>query len=1145
MHGVLLADESELNRIATLSFQDWSTCLCSAATAPSPEQLETNRQNVGSAPHWNGRCARASLSRERTSDYTPQDYQRAMEALQTQNAGLNTAVMELEERIPERLKMARKIKDEQWGANTLEADGRRLFLIDPISVKSRSAPPLTLPGHAFLDLYADGQLDDGSMWGLTLADGKTRTRLTLRIDPQRKCWLEAPDHRGIYRQMDGPLPSGKTLPDINAAFETAFKRYLATMTKAYQTLLASLLTSLPLAERNVLAQGEVEILRLRASKTPGNLAIQQKARKGFVLKATQGDDITYYEVIPSAGIIRSRSALRVAIIAGNRRELPLHVSLPESPYSPGQNTRTSLLLDLEAHVQGKMPEKKPHCYGFLDSVALVPPASAANAAATDTEAAVLAARLNAVAEVIASKFLYVDENELRTEARGMTSFDEIRARNEKRRETFVTVVKGFVPFWGSIEDLLSDSTTSKVLGGLGLLADLASFLFPIGKFISGSVRLIKASTGTARIAVKASLPSFSTLTRKLLISTVRNTNPLDVIPSVVRGVSKGLLGVGRVAVWGINSLRTSVAGFRLARNLPQAIDAGQWKPLNASDRLATLDGIDDVLVRQTNPRDSKQLHLVDPVTSLPYGPRLNNGRSLTEGRSAFKALPPSESHALAEIPDNARVREMFEVDGRTTMLIDDVPYRLDGNQLRRADLIDDQSMFKAMPCRLRRAGNNRCQTRYVTREPAATPAVGTFDEKKDYAPWFGDSIYTPANARQSMSLRQLKRNSQHQATMSFQKGIYGRLKVEIPSSNPRQPHILEAGATIVPAIDGSKHYVFTRLDAGDFYVAELAKGQTFATPLTLRKANTLPADLKDELMTVYTGSLNANNMARIHGVEAVKRAMKTMDEIAIPIGGRVNPPDTLKHLKVDTSPGEAVLFDHASRMIITRKPTSAAAWSRSETASAPFRQRAADIFDTLHAGGRLDLDMVNNTQINRTLHSDLIIDQVIGRVQNLIPFSPQTGKPRNIAYADIVTATGKREVYVSVSGGQGVTSELPLFKRPLANDSVVIGDTTYFNVDAGQRFARTSLNVSEDGRILAIPHTIQNIERYNPGMTVRPTSLDSEAKLISVLREKYPQQSMLKSVDVVTTLPPCNSCSVVIKEFGFNGSAQGLKVMWD
>jgi hypothetical protein len=121
---------------------------------------------------------------------------------------------------------------------------------------------------------------------------------------------------------------------------------------------------------------------------------------------------------------------------------------------------------------------------------------------------------------------------------------------------------------------------------------------------------------------------------------------------------------------------------------------------------------------------------------------------------------------------------------------------------------------------------------------------------------------------------------------------------------------------------------------------------------------------------------------------------------------------------------------------------------------------------------------------------------------------------------------------------------LPLFKSPFAKDKVIVGDTTYFNVDAGQTFNRTSLNVSEDGKLLAIPHTIKNIDTYTPAITSRPTSLDSEAKLIGVIRGKYPDIKTIRSINVVTTMPPCSSCSVVIKEFGYDGAADGLKVLW-
>jgi hypothetical protein len=1132
MHGVLLADEEPLNRPQPLSFQalvDLPLQLSADADADLLENIA--RLRLGPALEW--AVCTGFVEARTDADYDEKDLERAMVALEIHTAGLNAAVMALEEPIPERLKMARQITDKQYGANALGPAGHRFFPLDPpTSLSFKDMPTVKRVSYAFLDLYADGQFEHEKRWGVTEADGQTRTSTTFRIDHQRRGYLERKDAAGDYRPMisGGFIASGRTLPNINVAFESAFNHYLTTATEAYQTLITSLLASLPLAERRALAEGVVEVLRLRMSLKQNGQSADIKARKGFLLKVSKDDEISYYEVIPSAGLIRLKPGLRFSTIAGVHTEFPLHAVIPNQSYSPEHNISTSLLIDDKAHFHGTTPAPNAYCMGYLDSVAHVSPAEAFESGGTP---AAMAPRLNEVADCIAAKFLYVDEQQIRIEARGMTAFDVIRAEGESRRETLVTIVKGFVPFWGSLDDLLADNANSKAIGGVGLLLDLASFLCPIGKFMSGSIRLLKAATGTARITVKASLPTFSTLTRKLLVSSVKNLNPLDGIPSLLKGAGKGLSMVGRASASGIRTL-SGIGNFRLFHNLPQSIDPGQWKAVNQHDQLATINGINDVLVRHTDVLDLRRLHLLDLVTALPYGPRLHNSRQLILGRSTFKALPPTATHALAELPQYASVRELLEVDGRTTLLIDDIPYRLDGDRLRRADLIADQSIYKALPCRVKRAGDDLCKTRYVTREPAPTPAAGSFDQSKGWAPWFGDSLYTPAVAGQSLLLKTLKSKNQHSATLAFQKGIYARIKVALPAGAQNRLDTLETGATVVPAIDGSRHYVFTRLDAGAFYVADLPSGQSLFAPLTLRKAETLPADLRDELTTVYTGSLNANNMARIHGVEAVERAMKTMDEIAIPIGGHAFPASTLKRLKVDTSPGEAVLFDHSTRMIVSHLATGATSWSRSRTASPAFRRRAADVFDTLFVEKTIEV----------TSNSDLKIHKTMDKLRRLLPAGHQSANARNIAYADIVTASGQREVYVSVSGAQGLTAELPLFKPPFAADKVVVGDTTYFNIDFGQTFNRSSLTVSEEGKLLAIPHTIKNIETYTPAMTTRPTSLDSEAKLISVLREKYPDNAMITSIDVATTMPPCSSCAVVIKEFGHDRAADSLKVLW-
>ncbi|MGZ7459263.1 hypothetical protein ACXPVS_21600 [Pseudomonas sp. Ma2-10] len=1134
MHGVLLADELGLDRLQPLSFQQLVDLPLTQSADASSERLEQiARLRIGPALEW-AVCCGIVQSRAK-SDYDEDDMKRAMAALESHSESLNNAVMTLDLPPPERLKMAKRVKDDLFGDATFESDGSKLLRDEPPSnLGFRDMPSLKLPGDAFLDVYADGQFDDESKWFVTQSDGKTRTRHWIKIDDKRTLHHEEfrKNHRGIERRVFSRY-GGKTLPDINTQFETDFTNYLSKIRTAYQTLIASLLTSLPLSDRQALEWGDIRLLSLHLEKTHIALRGDIRPRKGFVLQVTHHHEITYYELIPSAGVIRCRPHLRFSTVKGVRTTFPLHASIPGQTHTA--EISASLLLDWSAHLDGKQPADRAYCIAILGVVGDVPAASHSEGTAR------VSSRLNAVAHYIATHFLYVDERQLHTQARGMTAFDIIRARNEQRRDTFAELAQGLVPFWGSIEDLLSGKTERILTGVIGLVLDLASFISPVGKFMSGSVRLIRAGATASRMTVKASLPSFSTLTQNLLTASLRNLNPLDGAPTLLktmgRGARKGLYTAGHIGASGFKKLAGHADSYRLIHNLPQTTDPGRWKPLTNSDRLATVNGVDDVLVRNTSPSDLTRFHPVDPVTSLPYGPRLsNNRRNFMQGRSVFKMSPPTESHVLAELPEHVRLRKILEVDGRTTVFVDDVPYRLDGDTLRRADMIDSSEILKAIPCRPRRAPTaDVCKTSYATRNPAPTPALNSFDETKGWAPWFGDTIYTPANPEWPLSLKALRNLDQLTASIAFQKGIYGRIRASIPLSRTNQFDTLEAGAIIVPAIDGSKHYVFTRLDAGDFYVAERLPVQSFSAPLTLRKTQTLPANLVEELKTVYTGSLNANNTVRIHGIEAVERAMRTMDEIAIPIGGHANPPNTLKLLEVDTSPGEAVFFDHSTRMIVSKLPTGATSWSRSRSASDSFRQSTAEIFDTLFVG----------KTISPQLNSDLKINRTMSTFQKLLPPSLQTQSARNIAYAAVVTSAGKREVYVSVSGAQGLTGELPLFKTPFAPDEVIINGTTYFNIDVGQTFTRTSLNVTNDGKVLAIPHTIKDIDTYQPSMTSRPTSLDSEAKLISVLREKYPDREMITSVNVATTMPPCNSCSVVMKEFGHDGTAGTLDVLWN
>ncbi|KOY00075.1 deaminase domain-containing protein [Pseudomonas nunensis] len=1147
-HAVLLAEALGEGLLQRLSFQQLVELPLALSEGASEEDLASIAlARVVPALEW--AVTQGIVIQRKDMDYSVAEIEQAVKALDEHSEQLRSAITRIDVTPPDRLAMAKAQKDKLFPGAGFD-DGRKLVLkekpahVGPGLLKT----PSFVVSYTFEDVCADGQFNQGKTWLITETDGETTDNLWVRMDAKRRLFtnhfsgFDEPPHAPYFN------PNRKVLPDISAQFQTKLDAHLVSIKGAYETLIISLFATLPPADRQILDRGKVQLLSLRG-ETKDLRAIFEKpemtmplrTRMGFVLRVTHEIRSYYYEVLPRTGFIRRRDDITSDML-GPAQEFAFFTAGPGAPFIPEQETLFSLHPDLvnrskslpfdwDAHTKGTVPNQDAQCSAILDAIGDSLPAKPS----LTHFPSLSSPRFQEIAKFISGHFLFVDETALRAYARGQTQFDIKRQKNQAKLQA----LKSFVPFWSSIDDLMSGDAKTILEGVIGLGADLASFLFPIGKFMSGSLKIAMMA---GKVSARTSLRSFGTLTRKLMTSTLKNLNPIEGLPTLLKSiVRKGIVGVIRLSSKGIRNARTltgSAGSYSFIKGLPQVSEPGRWRPLIEGDQLARFNRVSDVPTRSIPAADATPRHfLVDPLSSRPYGPGLSNSiDGVSPGRSAYSTVEKTDSHVVVHIGDNNEVVEILEVDGRTTLLIDDVPYRLDADVLRRADDMDIGDGLKALPCRIRRApGAEVCQTRYVTRTPAPTPDIGLFDDSKGWAPWFGDSIYTPATNRAAMESFNIATHPSFHATMEFQKGLYGRVKVSIPVAGEELVDTFDVGTTIVEAMDGSKHYLFTRLNAGDFYVAEIAKGQSVRDALIFRKASTLPDEVRKELLVVYTGSLNANNTVRIHGVEAVERALKTMEEIAIPIGGHANPPDTLKWLKVDTSPGEAAMFDHSTRMIISKLPEGATSWSRSKDAPEAFRQRTAEIFDTL---------FLKTVITPKNATSALKIDATMHQFHKLLPYRLRQHSVRNIAYAEVITAAGKREVYVSVSGAQGATGHLPLFKHNRGMDEVIVGETTYFNIDRNASFPSTSLHVTDEGKLLAVPHTIGDIDNYRPDLTSRPTSLDSESKLISVIRKKYPNRESMKSVDVATTMPPCDSCSVVMKEFAYDGGENALQVLW-
>lgn len=1161
VHGVHLANAIDPLLLQRLNFQQLVDLPFRQAIEATVEELKLiTLTRLKPMLEW--AVTNGLIPYREDSNYTTQDIQEAAKRLDSEVESLNRAIRWLDSPPPERLNIARLKMARLFGESLFVSDGRKLaresnaFFTAP---QLRLMAPIGRPApdaYSFVDVYASGQLH-GKKWFITGPDGQYSTNIWVKIDSDRTLQtnLPLPDLAAI------PLER-RTLPDIEETFATHFKIYLNLIKNAYRTLITHQLASLPLADRHLLEYGSVKVYTLRQATTGIEAANESedrkrplRARNGFVLAATREGKTSYYELLPRAGVIRRRADITEQHIGGEQKTEKWRISRGSSVNASVIRPKT-LPFDWNAHVKGTLPDADAQCQAILDQLGDTLESMERNddSALPHTLESKVTQKIT---QHIAQHLLFVDEKELRDSCYGATEFDH----EEAKRKKVIELTKMLVPFWSSIEDLGSGDRDRLVSGAFGLFIDFASFVLPVGKFASGSLKLVRT---VGKWSFGETLPTFAKLTGTLLNATL---NPLDGISSLLRAGSQSAYRLGKKGYFNLKILSGRAGQYDFVKGMAHATDPGKWRPLVMHDQLGAVRGVDDVPVRNVGSSGKADYRLIDPLSTKAYGPPLDDEVSrLSLGRSHYDTLGRSD-HVIVEVPQKSHVREVLEVDGSRTLYLDDVPYRLRDGALCRASQLDASETLRKLPCRVRRAPDEICKTRYVLQDkPAERPPAGEFDTELSWAPWFGDTTLYPsipksANERALLAfegkiyeLKGGKLNTYKgrpewigltsktpvpretiSATIEFQTGLYGGIRVTGTAEGIDDIHV--TGALIIRSIDDRFNYVFTRLNFDDYYMTKLLATDSLEAPLILKKLGVddlLPGTPGEELQRVYIGSLNANNAARIYGRDQVELALDKIDEISIPIGAPVHPPSNMKWVKVNTYSAEAVLFDRRTRMIVADLPNGAAVWKPSRQAPDALQKSTADIFNALFTDPSIAAPLQSAAR-------PVTIDGAMRELQKILP----TQNPKNIAFASVITASGKNEVYVSVSGIEDYTRHLPLFKSNSGMSEITLNDVTYFNVDGIRSpIDPAALSLSPDGKLLAIPHLMDAAGSSSSDRLSRITSGDSESKLIGYISEKYPAPEDIKSITVATTLPPCESCSIVMKEFGHERGADALNVIW-
>lgn len=1088
------------------------------------------------------------IPQKQHEEYTQTEIELAISEFDTYTNALIDAINKLDKEAPERLSIAKSVIDNDFPKMTENGS-----IIDSYWSDHELAEPAKYVNwakrYSVIDVVAEDNFDSKKQWAV-IKKNSTTVEFYIWLDEDRKLHI-------------GDDSSGKkynTVCNAKERFKNDFNDYKTALTGAYETLIKSLLSSLTLPDRQALELGTLKIYTLRKEtykvqakhETPEK-TLPLRARNGLLLITTYKGITSTFELVPRAGVIRRITNLDTALLGGLLKSETWHIGV--NPYHVEVLRHQTLPLDWKAHSTGSEPLSAANCEAIIDQLGqtFMPPASVENA--DNTGLTINSKRSQEISRFIATELLFVDPKTLYQAAYGQTELDSI----EDSQKSFENFFKNFIPFWKSIEDIESDDTERKVNGAFGLSLEVASFGTPLGKLASGSLKLLN---NTTRLTVVARLTAFASLTKGVTILAIQALNPVDGVGSLLKALGSRGVKWGRSSIFTIKAMAGKAGHYEFAQSLPQIGDAGRWKPLSTGDRLASVKGLEDVPVRNTGSAVSPDFHAVDPVSGKPFGPRLSR-HEISMGPSTYQQIGIADNEELYVIAETAHVRKTLEVDGRTTVFIDDVPYRNHENSLWRVDSLDASKSLKTVPCRSRRAPGEICKTKYViTDTPAERPAEGTFMDLEDnWAPWFGDGRFTPsqptsAQPRQLLAFegkiyevkdgrlsifkgkpewiglvhkKPVSKNTIN-AELEFQDGIYGGLKVT--GSAEKIDDVHEVGALVVYSKDESHRYVFARLHMDDYYMAKFSASESVQGTLQMNKVpeqRFLEDTVEKELRRIYTGSLNANNMVHIHGREKVHLALDKIDEFAVKIGAPANPLDELKWVKVTAYSASSLLFDGPTRATAAKLSDGADLWTRSTLTPLELQQSVANRFDALFL------------RVTSEVSNSIKIDKAMEDLQKLLPYNQQ--RLRNIAFAEVKTAAGKNEIYVSVSGTGDNTKHLPLFKSKGSTGIVEFDDSVYFNIDKlSGPINPESLKLSSDEALLSIPHPITDPAR--PDIINWATSVDSESKLISFIRDKYPNTGDIRSINVVTTLPPCDSCSIILKGFSHDQRVDALNVIW-
>ncbi|OPA89891.1 hypothetical protein BFW88_15095 [Pseudomonas fluorescens] len=465
--------------------------------------------------------------------YTPQHYQQASKAFQAQNEQLVQALQVFNVPLPTRRDLAisqlRKVFPEH---SVEQLKALTVYIADP--AERRNQKPSEPVTRSLVETYMTGELVK-DRWML-LAPGEQPPQLPKANSPfdiHRR--LQPADQAAVDQNVRDLNARIADLPDVQAQLPDKVDAYLAALKQGLSTTTRKMIAELPLADRQALEYGEVELFALR-EQTDAVLTLEQtsaqveerRGRQGTLIRCVHNGAVSYFEVFAAKMLIVKREDLPAQLTLGGTLENHQKTYGRWAPTDVQTQNGAPEPFDFAAYTSDAGPRAGMTSPGIIiDKLGDTLPALDSRHADSPVPNSFASARSQAIVErIMQGNFIHHRDTVLKI-AQDELPIEQAREVSQRNKALFLSMI----PFVGAIVDLVNGNI---VEGSRGLIIDtFAALLGGAGTTVRS---LAKATKAVAPFGAKA----FSVLAKGVLVVSAF-LNPLDGTADLIRWGSKGLL----------------------------------------------------------------------------------------------------------------------------------------------------------------------------------------------------------------------------------------------------------------------------------------------------------------------------------------------------------------------------------------------------------------------------------------------------------------------------------------------------------------------------------------------------------------------------------------------------------------------------